>query len=248
MAREAAPLSFIPVATGLAMLAVGVGLLGTPLVSLLGLAGILGAAAAWTWSRWPGLQLASLPGERFSAAAAGMLTFLLSEAVLFGSLIYAYIHLRLHAMTWPPAGFEALKVGFPAVNTVVLVTSGIFAHYALASYRKGNQAASRVWLLLTVAFGAAFLGGQAYEWATLGFGLTAGLMGASFFTLTGFHGAHVSGGLLLLILMMLRTVRDRRRGLPTPNRGSEGMMAAGTYYWHFVDAVWVVLFFALYLL
>jgi heme/copper-type cytochrome/quinol oxidase subunit 3 len=48
--------------------------------------------------------------------------------------------------------------------------------------------------------------------------------------------------------MMLRTVRDRRRGLPTPNRGSEGMMAAGTYYWHFVDAVWVVLFSALYLL
>jgi cytochrome c oxidase subunit 3 len=240
--------SVVPILAGAAILAVGVGLLGSALLVFLGLATMLTISFIWGWERWPEMEISAREGERFGRLSIGMLVFLASEAVLFGSLIYAYIHLRLHAITWPPEGMEPLDVGFPAFNTGVLIASGVVAHYALEAYRKGKLVATRVLLVVTIVLGAAFLGGQAYEYGIVGFGLSDGLMGSTFFTLTGFHGAHVTGGLLILVAMYLRTVRDNRAGLAIPDRGSGDMMAAGTYYWHFVDAVWVVLFFVVYLL
>ena len=106
-----------------------------------------------------------------------------------------------------------------------------------------------------------FLGGQAWEYTHAGFGLSSGLTGSSFFTLTGLHGFHVTGGLLLLVYLFFARPRDRRRRRPGPPQprhrhrrrcargtGTSGMVEAATYYWHFVDAVWVVIFVVVYLL
>ncbi|MCX6371605.1 MAG: cytochrome c oxidase subunit 3, partial [Actinobacteria bacterium] len=82
----------------------------------------------------------------------------------------------------------------------------------------------------------------------LGFGLTANLEVSAFYTLTGFHGLHVVCGILLLAYLLIRTTRERRRGARPASPGTSGMVDAGTYYWHFVDAVWVAVFIVVYLL
>jgi cytochrome c oxidase subunit III len=177
-----------------------------------------------------------------------MLTFLVSEAVLFGSLIYAYIHLRLHAGQWPPPGMPHFHLLLPSINSVILIGSGFVAHYALVAFRQGRLDAFRRLMAVTMVMGAAFLGGQAWEYTHVGFGLSSGLLGSTFFTITGLHGAHVTGGLILLAYLLFREWRDRRIGLARPSGGTSGMAPAATYYWHFVDGVWVVIFFVIYLL
>ena len=94
----------------------------------------------------------------------------------------------------------------------------------------------------------AFLSGQAWEYSHLGFGLTAGTAASSFFLLTGFHGLHVACGIGVLVYLLVRSSRERRRGQGATSPGTSGMVDAGTYYWHFVDAVWVVVFVVVYLL
>ena len=121
------------------------------------------------------------------------------------------------------------------------------------AYRKSRRGAFFWLLVLTVILGATFLGGQAWEYAHLGLGLTTNLRASIFFTLTGFHGFHVLCGLLVLVYLLFRARRElrlqpgeRRTAEPTP--GTAGLVDAGTYYWHFVDAVWVVVFVVVYLL
>ncbi len=238
----------LPLFAALAMLTVCIGLLGAPFVLVAAAIGLLAVMALWTWARWPEQEAPAPPGERFSAAGSGMLTFLLSEVVLFGALIWGYLHLRSMAMVWPPPGLPHLEVAFPAFNTDVLIASGVVAHLALVNYRKGKVRAFRTALAVTIGLGAAFLIGQAWEYTRVGFGLSSGVLGSTFFTLTGLHGLHVSAGLLLLGYMLFRSFRDERFGLLAGARSSEGMMAAGTYYWHFVDVVWVIIFVVVYLL
>ena len=238
----------LPVFAALAMLAVCIGLLGAPLAAVGAALALLVVMAFWTWVRWPAPEVPAVPGERFSAAGAGMLTFLLSEVVLFGALIWGYLHLRSMSMTWPPAGMPHLEVAFPAFNTDVLIASGVVAHLALVNYRRGKVRTFRTTLAVTIGLGAAFLIGQVWEYTQVGFGLSSGLLGSTFYTLTGLHGLHVSAGLLLLGYMLFRSFRDERMGLIAGTRGSAGMMAAGTYYWHFVDVVWVIIFVVVYLL
>jgi cytochrome c oxidase subunit 3 len=102
-----------------------------------------------------------------------------------------------------------------------------------------------------------FLGGQAWEYTHAGFGLSSGLTGESFFALTGLHGAHVTVGILLLVYLLFRAAHDRRRRTAEPTgaaaaiargTGTAGMVEAATYYWHFVDAVWILIFTVVYLL
>jgi cytochrome c oxidase subunit I len=240
--------SIAPILAALAMLAVAVGLLGFPVLVVAAALGLIVVMAVWAATRWPEGEIAYVRGERFSAGGQGMLTFLLSEVVLFGTLVWGTLHLRSMAMVWPPAGMPHLGVAFPAVNTDVLIASGIVAHLALVNYRKGRTATFRTSILVTIALGAAFLVGQAWEYAHVGFSLSSGLLGSTFFALTGLHGLHVTGGLLLLGYMLFRSFRDERDGVAMGGRGSEGLMAAGTYYWHFVDVVWVVIFVVVYLL
>jgi cytochrome c oxidase subunit I len=247
----------LPIVTALAVVVIGIGLLTTLLVSAVGIALLLILAALWMSARWTTPEPPVVPNQRFTALGAGMLVFIGSEVVLFGALIAADLHLRIHNNEVTLGNPGRLPITLPLINTVILMTSGIAAHYALTSYRKGKTAWFRFCLVATVILGAVFLGGQAWEYTHAGFGLSSGLLGSSFFTLTGLHGAHVTAGILLLVYLLFRAARDRRRRAAAPpgaaaaiarGTGTAGMVEAATYYWHFVDAVWVVIFVVVYLL
>jgi cytochrome c oxidase subunit III len=178
----------------------------------------------------------------------GMLTFLASEAMLFSGLIGGYIILRSGAGSgWEMP--EALKGADTMIKTSIatacLLSSSFTLHFSegrLINRRKGGK-----WLLLlTVVLGSLFLLNQVLEWIHLyreGFWFnTAGIMGSSFFVLTGFHGMHVFIGVLLLVASLLKAMF----GQITPHR--HGFLECTGLYWHFVDIVWIFLFTILYIL
>jgi len=134
--------------------------------------------------------------------------------------------------------------GIPALNTAILLTSGVtvtLAHFALI---KDKRAQLILWLFATVALGATFLGFQAYEYShayhELGLTLGTGVYGATFFMLTGFHGAHVTIGTIMLIVILFRCIAGHFR--PDHHFAFEGV----AWYWHFVDVVWLGLFILVY--
>jgi cytochrome c oxidase subunit I len=240
--------TYAPLIVGIGLLLIMIGLLGVPAFAVGGGVAVVGAMVFWMWSEWPETETPGVSNERFSTIGAGMIVFLASECIFFGSLIFTYLHLRLHLGQWPPDGFARLKAGYPTFNTILLVSSGVVLGWARRAFGRGERRLFQFGVALTFVMGAGFLGGQAWEYTHVGFRLSSGLMGATFFTLTGFHGAHVLGGLVMLLYMFFRTVRDKSYGLGTSDKGTRGFVEAGTYYWHFVDAVWVLLFVVLYLL
>jgi cytochrome c oxidase subunit 3 len=134
--------------------------------------------------------------------------------------------------------------GIPALNTLILLTSGLtvtLAHWAL---KKDNRGALVGWMLATVALGLTFLGFQIYEYghaySDLNLKLTSGAYGATFFMLTGFHGFHVTVGTLMLIVITFRCMAGHFK--PDHHFGFEGV----AWYWHFVDVVWLFLFIFVY--
>ncbi|MGB6987016.1 MAG: cytochrome c oxidase subunit 3 [Candidatus Aquilonibacter sp.] len=177
----------------------------------------------------------------------GFLLFLVSDCILFSSFIFAYLYMRNSGQGWPPPGIQHLDVAFASLNSVVLFGSGATMHYALENWKHNNFNRYAFFMLLTILLGAGFLSGQAYEYNHLIFDekvtwAGSGIFGASFFTLTGMHGFHVSVGVLYLIILFLQSIH----GVYTKEKffGLE----AGTLYWHFVDVIWVVLFSIFYLI
>jgi cytochrome c oxidase subunit 3 len=127
------------------------------------------------------------------------------------------------------------------MNSIVLFGSGVTMHFALENWKHLNRAKFFAWLLATIALGLGFLAGQYHEYSTVGISWSGSVMGASFFTLTGLHGFHVSVGVLYLTILGLQA----KRGVYT---GSKYFgLTAGTLYWHFVDAIWVILFSIFYI-
>jgi len=179
---------------------------------------------------------------RLEPAMLGLWVFIAAEALFFGLLIGSYLYLRVRAGVWPPPGMPERDLLVPAINSVVLLSSGVTMHGAHESMRRGETGVLRGGIIATMVLGAAFLGGQAYEYTHAGYGLSSGLMGSTFFTLTGFHGAHVLVGLAFLSLVLVRA----GRGFYSAQ--SHLGVEACALYWHFVDAVWVVLFTVLYLI
>ncbi len=179
---------------------------------------------------------------RVNPSMLGLWTFIATEALFFGMLIASYLYLRVRAGVWPPPDTPPRDLMVPIFNSVVLLSSGLTMHGAHLSMREGKVSVLRGGILATIALGAAFLGGQAYEYTHAGFGLRDGLLGSTFFTLTGFHGAHVFAGLVFLALIWVRAGKGAYTG--ERHVGVE----ASALYWHFVDAVWVVLFTILYLI
>ncbi len=199
----------------------------------------------------------------------GMAWFILSEimffAAFFGALFYARLitvpwlagagtNLETHVLLWPdfadtwplfmtPGGTttEAMEAwGLPFINTCILVTSSVtvtFAHWAL---KKNQRLPLAIWLGLTVALGISFLILQVVEYMEayneLGLTLGSGIYGSTFFMLTGFHGAHVTMGTIMLFVILLRCLRGHFS--PENHFGFE----AASWYWHFVDVVWLFLF------
>ncbi|TAM91333.1 heme-copper oxidase subunit III [bacterium] len=171
----------------------------------------------------------------------GFLLFLFTDSIFFTAYIFAALYLRSAAPVWPPVGVERPDVNLGAVNAIILFGSGITAHYAMHRLKESRLAGYIWFTIATIILGSAFLGGQAYEYAHIHATWSGSTFGAAFFTLTGLHGFHVLVGVVYLIVTLLQSLA----GKYTPERHF-GLTAA-TLYWHFVDVIWVVLFFLFYI-
>ena len=167
---------------------------------------------------------------------------ILSEVMLFGALFAAYFVIRSESGGWPPNGQERPELILPGLNTLLLLSSSVTMQWAVRAIGRGKVATMRRALRVTLLLGSIFILVQGYEFATNGFGLDAGVFGSTFYTLTGFHGAHVLAGLGFMAIVATRA----RHGLISAEHHTA--VEAASYYWHFVDAVWVVLFSTLYVL
>ncbi len=194
-----------------------------------------------------------MPGMQVYNLKLGMWIFLLSEIMFFTSLIGSYIILRFaHPDHWADPGV-VLNVPLTAVNTFLLICSSVTMVKAFAAIEHGDQKGLKLWLLATILIGASFVGIQMFEYVGLvheGFvpniatyaAEGSNLYGATFYTMTGFHGAHVTIGVLCLIFVLFRAMR----GAYTAE--SYGGVEIIGLYWHFVDLVWIILFTIVYLL
>ena len=194
-----------------------------------------------------------MPGMGVYNLKLGMWVFLLSEVMFFTGLIGAYIILRFaHPEAYTEPG-QVLNVPLTAFNTFVLICSSVTMVKAFASIERGDQPGLRYWLLATVFLGAFFLSVQAIEYYKLAeegfvpvvanYAAEGGpLYGMTFYTLTGFHGAHVTVGVLALIFTTVRAFQGSYS--PREHGGVEIM----GLYWHFVDLVWIILFTIVYLM
>ena len=176
-----------------------------------------------------------------------MLLFIISEIMVFGAFFTAYFFIRLVAeghRWFPFEGFE-LPVAIAGMNTAILLSSSLTMHWAQLSIKNGNRFGLKAGMLLTSLLGATFLGFQAFEFTLFvneGLTLKTNLFGSSFFTLTGFHGAHVAAGVLWLWSLF---AIDVKRGLGPDDALNVDLSAL---YWHFVDVVWIVIFALVYLI
>lgn len=173
-----------------------------------------------------------------------MWAFIGSECMLFGSLIITYLVYRGRSIVGPYPE-ELLNIPFITVTTFVLLMSSLTMVLALAAVQRNDMRQGKLWLLMTALLGLVFLSGQVYEFSHFvheGLGLTTNLFGASFFLLTGTHGAHVFVGVIWLTTLFGLAVTGK-----LTSENAETVEITGLY-WHFVDVVWIVLFTIIYLL
>jgi heme/copper-type cytochrome/quinol oxidase subunit 3 len=172
-----------------------------------------------------------------------MLVF--TEVFFFLSLIMAYVYMVYYGDTRSSGELNALHISTTGIFTVVLLSSSLTFYIAERNYEKGNIAGLKTWLIITVILGAVFLIGQGNEYYRLineQISLGASVFGTNFFTLTGFHGFHVFVGLILIsVLITMSFLGD------FSNPKSTVIQTIGIY-WHFVDAVWIVVFTVVYVL
>jgi cytochrome c oxidase subunit 3 len=199
------------------------------------------------------------PATRPNLVAVGTMVWLSSELMFFAALFAFYFTLRAGVPDlWAERSAE-LDVPYALVNTIILVVSsvwcqlgvlqaekGIVSRPAGASILKVSQWGMREWYVLTYFFGAVFVSGQALEYANLvseGLTLSADPYGSIFYLATGFHAMHVTGGLIAFLLIIGRTFTTRRY---THAQATGAVVTS--YYWHFVDVVWIALFLMIYVL
>ena len=177
-------------------------------------------------------------------ALVGMLLFIASEVMFFGGLFATYFNARATSPgVWgPPAGAHELDLPLAAVLTAILVASSFTMQFGVWAIRRGDTGKLKLWTGITLALGVLFLIGQMYDYSQLGFGIADGVFGTVFYTLTGFHGVHVTIGILMLLSLYTMSMRGN---LPTER--SETVEIVGLY-WHFVDVVWIVIFTIVYLI
>jgi cytochrome c oxidase subunit III len=172
----------------------------------------------------------------------GMLLFIISEIMLFGSFFTAYFFIRVVGNAdWLPEG-DHLPVAIAGVNTAILLSSSFTMHWALEGVRNENCAALRMGLLTTFLLGLTFLIVQVNEYVHIGFAPADHAQGTIFYSLTGLHGAHVFVGLTLLLMANIRAFRGHfsakeHRGVEVPG-----------IYWHFVDVMWIIVYSTIYIL
>jgi heme/copper-type cytochrome/quinol oxidase subunit 3 len=174
----------------------------------------------------------------------GMWLFLGSECLLFGGLISTYMLYRgRHIGSLGPD--QIYDIPFTSVSSFVLLMSSLTMVLAVSAAQRDEWRTCRSWLVVTGLLGATFVGGQAYEFTSFyreGLGYTTSLFSSSFYTLTGFHGVHVSVGIIMLLALALMLKNDRVTG-----DRAEVVELIGLY-WHFVDIVWIIIFTLVYLI
>ncbi len=173
-----------------------------------------------------------------------MWVYLGSDCLLFGTLISTYLLLRHRSVSGPQPA-QVFDIPFTSISSFVLLMSSLTMALAVAAIKRGDIHRNRVWLATTAMLGATFISGQVYEFTTFyreGLGYTTNLFGSAFYTLTGFHGVHVSVGIVMLLSLLVMSLRG--------NLGqdrAESVEIVGLY-WHFVDIVWIVIFTVVYLI
>jgi cytochrome c oxidase subunit III len=173
-----------------------------------------------------------------------MVFFLSAETMLFGAFISGFFVLRLAAPQWPPPLQPRLPIVVTGINTFILMTSSAALIAAMAAFRRRDRMPLVRGLALTAALGTLFLAVQGYEWARLihyGLHVTSGAYGATFYTLIGLHAAHVIGALVWLLVVLRLAARGRFVD------GRAGALRACAIYWHYVVALWPVLYVSVYL-
>ena len=194
--------------------------------------------------------LASMPHDTHGGTSnpvLGMILFITSEIMFFGGLFAAYFNLRANAPQWPPEEFaHTLKIlPFVGPATILLIISSFTCQWAVWAIRRDDRTVFIRGMAVTVILGIVFLLMQITDYAFLGSeGLTlaSGQYGTTYYTLTGFHGAHVFGGVVMLSVILYRGMAGQFSG-----RHYDAVEGA-SLYWHFVDVVWILLFSLLYLL
>jgi cytochrome c oxidase subunit 3 len=178
--------------------------------------------------------------ERPSMVRVGTIVWLASELMFFAGLFAAYFTIRASVDPWPPEGveLETLQAG---LFTVLLVASSGTMQLAHRAAERRRLRPTRGWLAATLALGTVFMAGQAIEYAANDFTIGSHAYGSIYYLMTGLHGLHVIGGLAAMLMLLLRTSVDRTL------RDQEPGVAVVSYYWHFVDVVWLGLFATLYL-
>ncbi len=188
-----------------------------------------------------GVRVAGTTVRRPSVLAVGAMVWLASELMFFAGLFASYFTIRAGTAVWPPTGVE-LPVLRDGIFTIVLVSSSLTMQAAHHAFDHNRRRPGRVWVLVTLFLGVVFLSNQLDEWLTIGFTPSTDAYGSLFFLMTGFHGLHVIIGLLLMVALLIRVAG------PGPDPGDAPASAVITYYWHFVDVVWVALYATIFLL
>ena len=202
---------------------------------------------AYPRTEWDDYEIVP-PTTRLSNEKMTMWAFLGSDCLLFGALISTYLLLRNRVPETgekPPTAAELFDIPFTSVSSFVLLMSSLTMVLAVSSISRREMERCKLWLLTTAALGSVFIAGQVYEFTSFyreGLGFTVSISSSAFYTLTGFHGVHVSLGIIMLVTLWVLV----NRGILGPER-AETVEIIGLY-WHFVDIVWIVIFAVVYLI
>ena len=185
------------------------------------------------------------PEPTLSPGQWGLLSFLVSEVALFGTLIVTYVFYMGKDVVGPTPA-EALSLGLVVCTTACLLASSAAIYVAEGRLERGNQAGVLRWWLTTLVLGAAFLGGTAFEWHELidrhQLTISRNLFGTTYYTLVGLHALHVTAGVTVMLIVLGLALG---RQVTSANRAGVGLVS---WYWHFVDGVWLVVFAVVYLI
>jgi cytochrome c oxidase subunit 3 len=185
--------------------------------------------------------------DRPNLVSIGTIVWLASELMFFAALFAMYFTIRSvqGPEVWDQST-ELLNVPFSSVNTTILVLSSLTCQLGVFAAERGDVKKLRMWFVITFIMGAIFIGGQVYEYTELvkeGLTLSSAAYGSVFYMTTGFHGMHVTGGLIAFLLVLGRTYAAKRF---THQQATSAIVVS--YYWHFVDVVWIGLFATIYLI
>ncbi|NGN66422.1 heme-copper oxidase subunit III [Streptomyces sp. A7024] len=186
--------------------------------------------------------------NRPNLTSVGTIIWLSSELMFFAALFAMYFTLRsVMGTEYWKASAEALNFPFSLTNTIILVLSSLTCQLGVFAAERGDVKKLRMWFIITFIMGAIFIGGQVTEYVELvvheGLSLSSGPYGSAFYMTTGFHGMHVTGGLIAFLLVLGRTYAAKRF---THQQATAAIVVS--YYWHFVDVVWIGLFATIYMI